>query len=95
MTLLESNGKNITQSKLLYKLKIISDGNLDKYKARIVAKGITRVYGLDFTDNFSPTPMVGGVRYVLIYILQHKLKQAQGDVSGACLNSTPSVTRWV
>ena len=43
---------------------------------------------LDFTDNFSPTPMIGGVRFVIIYILRHKLKIAQGDVSGAFLNST-------
>lgn len=32
--------------------------------------------------------MIGGVRFVIIYILQNKLKRAQGDVSGAFLNST-------
>ena len=81
-------GKNITESKMVYKLKLLADGSLDKYKARLVAKGFTQVYGLDFTENFSPTPMIGGVRFVIIYILQHRLKRAQGDVSGAFLNST-------
>ena len=62
-------GKNITQSKVVYKLKLLADGSLDKYKARVVAKGFTQVYGLDFTENFSPT-----LRFAIIYILQHKLK---------------------
>ena len=63
-----------------------TDQALDK--ARLVAKGFTQVYGLDFTENFSPTPMIGGVRFVIIYIMQHKLERAQGDVSGAFPNST-------
>jgi hypothetical protein len=81
-------GKNIVESKIVYKLKLNADGSIDKYKARLVAKGFTQVYGLDFTENFSPTPMVGGVRFVIIFMLHHKLKRAQGDVSGAFLNST-------
>ena len=36
------DGKSITQSKLVYKLKILADGSLDKYKARLVAKGFTK-----------------------------------------------------
>lgn len=80
-------GKNIVESKIVFKLKLNADGSIDKYKARLVAKGFTQVYGLDFTENFSPTPMVGGVRFVIIFILHHKLKRAQGDVSGAFLNS--------
>ena len=67
------HGKNITQSKLVYKLKLLADGSLDKYTARLVAKGFTHVYGLDLTEKFSPTPMIGGVRLAIIYILQHKL----------------------
>ena len=59
------DGENITQSKLVYKLKLLADGSLDKYKARVVAKGFTQVYGLDFTENFSPTPMIGGVRFAI------------------------------
>jgi hypothetical protein len=72
----------------VYKLKLPADGSLDKCKARPVAKGFTQVYGLDFAENFAHTPMTGGVRFVIIYILQHKLKRAQGDISGAFLNST-------
>jgi hypothetical protein len=80
--------KNITQSKVVYELRLLADGSLDKYKARLVAAGFTQVYGLDFFEKFSLAPMIGGVHFVIIYILQHTLKQAQSDVNGAILNST-------
>jgi hypothetical protein len=57
------------------------------YKARIVAKGITQEYGIDYTENFQPTPQIGGIRFVLIFILQHQLKRVSGDVTGAFLNA--------
>jgi len=35
----------------------------------------TQVYGLDLTETFSPTPLTGGVRFVIIYIQQQKLNE--------------------
>ena len=57
------------------------------YKARIVAKGYTREYGVDYTETFSPSPQISGIRFVLIFILHHHLKRISGDVSGAFLNA--------
>jgi hypothetical protein len=80
-------GANITKSKIVYKLKLLPNGEIDKYKARLVAKGYTQEYGVDYTENFSPTPQIAGIRFVLIFILQHQLKKLTGDVSGAFLNA--------
>jgi hypothetical protein len=43
--------------------------------------------GLHFSDNSSPAPMIGGVRFVIIYILQYTLERAHGADSLAFLNS--------
>jgi len=78
---------DITKSKIVYKLKLRPNGDIVNYKARIVAKGYTQEYGVDYTENFSPTPQISGIRFVLIFILHHHLKRISGDVSGAFLNA--------
>ena len=70
---------DITKSKIVYNLKLLPDGDIEKYKARIVAKGYTQEYGVDYTEH-------SGIRFVLIFILHHHLKIISGDVSGAFLN---------
>ena len=42
-------------------------GQVDKYKAQLVAQGFSQVSGLDFNETFSPTIRFTSVR-VLIYI---------------------------
>jgi hypothetical protein len=46
------NDKNITESKLVFKVKLQADGSLDKYKVRLVAKGFTQIYGVDYLRIF-------------------------------------------
>jgi len=54
----------------------------------LVAQGYTQVYGVDYHENFSPTPQIGGVRLVIAFILHHKLNRVSADVSGAFLEAT-------
>jgi len=53
----------------------------------LVAQGFTQVYGVDYFDNFFATPLIGGVRLLIAFILHHKLKKVSADVSGAFLNA--------
>ena len=84
--------KNIVKSKFVFKLKLLANGDIDKYKARLVAQGFTQVFGIDYHENFSPTPQIGGVRLVIAFIIHFQLDKASADVSGAFLEATLTET---
>jgi hypothetical protein len=84
--------KNIVKSKFVFKLKLLANGDIDKYKARLVAQGFTQVFGIDYHENFSPTPQIGGVRLVIAFIIHFQLEKASADVSGAFLEATLTET---
>ncbi|GMF20633.1 unnamed protein product [Phytophthora fragariaefolia] len=46
-------GRKSIKSKWVFKKKTNADGSLDKYKARVVAKGFNQRFGDDYTETFS------------------------------------------
>ena len=46
----EPKDRKVLPGKWVYKVKYGADGQIDKYKARYVAKGLAQVEGLDFSD---------------------------------------------
>ena len=47
-------GKKAVGSKWVFKLKKLPDGSIDRFKARVVARGFTQEAGIDFTKTFAP-----------------------------------------
>lgn len=55
----------------VYKVKLESNGDMGRFKVRLVAKGYTQMEGLDFHETFSPVVKMPTVRTVLSLIVQH------------------------
>lgn len=73
-------------SKWVFKLKRKPDGSVDKYKARLVARGFTQEQGINFQETFAPTLRIETIRYLLNYALDFDLEVHHMDVNCAFLN---------
>eukprot|EP00253_Pinus_taeda_P009525 PITA_09525 len=72
--------------KWVYKVKYKADGTLDKYKARLVARGFSQKEGIDYKKTFAPTAKMSTIRLVLALVAQFNWKVHQMDVKSAFLN---------
>jgi len=57
--------KNIIGSKWTLRIKRKANGKIDKYKARLVARGFTQVQEVDYFKIFSPTTKLSSLRTIL------------------------------
>ncbi|XP_052117781.1 uncharacterized protein LOC127747676 [Arachis duranensis] len=48
------NGKKAVECKWVFKLKLKSDGLVDRHKARLVAQGFIKTTGVDYFETYSP-----------------------------------------
>ncbi|RDX90537.1 putative mitochondrial protein, partial [Mucuna pruriens] len=50
--------KRVVGCRWIYTVKCKSDGTLERYKTRLVAKGYTQTYGIYYEETFSPITMM-------------------------------------
>lgn len=77
---------NIVDSKWVFTIKHDKNGNLTKYKARLVARGFNQLYKLDYDETFAPVARISTLRCLLAFANQYKLLIHQMDVKTAFLN---------
>ena len=80
------SGKSVIGCKWVYKIKTRSDGTVDRYKARLVARGFTQEYGIDYEETFSPVARLSSVGTLIIVSTARKWPLFQMDVKNAFLN---------
>ena len=79
-------GKSIVTSRWLYKLKHAADGNVEKYKAWFVARGLSQVEGVDYDKTFAPVARYTSIKPWTSIAAKMGWKIHQMDVKTAFLN---------
>ena len=72
--------------KWVYRTKLNADGSVNKYKARLVVKGYSQVFGVDFSETFAPVARLDTIRMLLALTAQKGWKTYQLDVKSTFLN---------
>ncbi|GJQ96838.1 retrotransposon protein, putative, ty1-copia subclass [Tanacetum coccineum] len=82
---LPSNGRTV-RCKWLFKKKTDMDGNVHTFKARLIAKGFTQTYSVDYRETFSPVADIRSIRILLAIVVFFDYEIWQMDVNTAFLN---------
>ena len=73
--------------KWVFKTKKDEDGNIVKHKARLVARGFSQKFGVDFGETYSPVANMSSIRIILSIAAIKGWKTHTMDVVAAYLNS--------
>uniref|UniRef100_F6GZ85 CTLH domain-containing protein n=1 Tax=Vitis vinifera TaxID=29760 RepID=F6GZ85_VITVI len=75
-------------------LKVGPDGQVDRLKAHLVAKGYTQVYGSDYGDTFSPVAKIASVRLLLSMATMRSWPFYQLDIKNASSKKVITREEW-
>jgi hypothetical protein len=81
-------GSNLVSTKWVFTIKTNADRSLERYKARLVARGFSQVYGEDYTDTFAPTVRTDTLRIFFAMVAANDLECRTYDIKNAFTESS-------
>lgn len=80
------SGKNPVGCKWVYTVKLKANGSIERCKVRLVAKGFTQTYEVDYHETFAPVAKMNSVRILLSFAANLDWPLHQFDVKNAFLH---------
>ena len=78
---------NVVDSKWVLRIKKNAAGEIEKYKARLVARGFTQIYGVDYYETYAPVARLASFRIILALAARNDWPIHTFDFDSAYLNS--------
>jgi hypothetical protein len=79
-------GRKPISCKWVFKIKHGVDGEVERYKARLVARGFTQTFGADYNETFAPVAKFVSIRCILALAAIEDMEIHQMEVKIAFLN---------
>ncbi|RVW29639.1 Retrovirus-related Pol polyprotein from transposon TNT 1-94 [Vitis vinifera] len=78
--------KKVVGCKWVFTIKSKADGSVERYKARLVVKGFTQNYEIDYQETFAPVAKINSIRVLLSLAVNSNWPLHQLDVKNVFLN---------
>lgn len=78
--------KNVISCKWVFVVKRKPDGSVEKFKARLVARGCSQKYNIDYKETYAPVVRHSTIRLVLALAAKYELMVNHVDIVSAYLN---------
>jgi hypothetical protein len=79
-------GRKLISCKWVFKIKHGVDGEVERYKAKLVARGFNQTFGVDYNETFTPIAKFVSIRCVLALAAIKDMEIHQMDVKTKFLN---------
>ena len=85
IVILLAEGKRIVDCKWIFTVKYKADGNIERYKARLVSRGFIQSQGIDYQKTFAPVTKPNTIRVLLLLAVHLDWPLFQPVFGKACL----------
>jgi hypothetical protein len=73
-------GRNAIDNKWVFKVKANPDGSVDRFKARLVARGFSQRAGVDYSETVSPVVKLSTLRTFLAIVAKRNMHMHSADI---------------